>query len=412
MPTAALDEVPTTKRRLQLGRAAGFAAVAYAFLVAMLSTTLPTPLYSLYQAQYGFDQLMVTVIFAVYAAGVIASLLLFGRLSDQIGRRLVLLPGIALAMLSAGVFLAADGVGWLMLGRVLSGLSAGLFTGAATAALLDLANPANRQRATLIATVVNMGGLGCGALVAGLLAEWAGSPLTAPFWLDLALLIPAAIGLWLVPEMVARKAQPTLRPQRLRVPAAVRPTFVRAALAAFAGFAVLGVFTAVAPAFLGKVLGVTNHAVIGLVVFSVFAASSVGQIALDRIPDKARALQLGCVGLIIGMALLALGLDLESLTLLVIGGLAAGFGQGLSFRAGLASLSAESPADHRAEVVSSFFVVAYVAISIPVVGVGLLAQETNLRLAGTLFAGVVSLLALIVLWLLSRHRPGAAPAAA
>jgi MFS family permease len=389
-------------RRARLTRRGGFLVAAYAFAVAMLGTTLPTPLYGLYQEQLGFSELMVTVIFATYAVGVIASLLLFGRLSDEIGRRGALLPGLGLSALSAVAFLLAHGLAPLLVGRLLSGLSAGIFTGTATATLIDLAAPNRRARATLVATIANMGGLGCGPLLAGLLAQWAGSPLHVPFWVDLALLVPAAIGVWAMPEPVERKQRPRLRPQGLHVPAEIRATFVRAALAAFAGFAVLGLFTAVAPAFLGQVLGVESHAVVGLVVFSVFAASAAGQLALDRVPEGS-ALQIGCAALIAGMALLAAGLAASSLALLELGGLVAGLGQGLSFRAGLTAVNSESPDDRRAEVASSFFVVAYVAISIPVVGVGLLAQSAGLRTAGLVFAGVVAALSATALVLLARE---------
>jgi MFS family permease len=388
----------------RLSRRAAFPVAAYAFAVTMLGTTLPTPLYGLYQAEFGFSQLMITVIFATYAAGVIAALLLFGRLSDQIGRRGALLPGLALSALSAVAFLLADGLAPLLLGRVLSGLSAGIFTGTATATLLDLADPERRGRATLVATIANMGGLGCGPLLAGLIAEWSGSPLHLPFWVDLALLIPAAVGVWAMPETVERSAEPRLVPQGLHVPAEIRAVFVRASLAAFAGFAVLGLFTSVAPAFLAEVIGVSSHAVVGLVVFSVFAASAGGQLSLGTLVPESRALPVGCLGLIAGMALLALGLADSSLALLEAGGLVAGLGQGLSFRAGLGSVNAESPAEKRAEIASSFFVVAYVAISIPVVGVGLLTEAAGLRTAGLAFAGVVAALSAVVLALLARDR--------
>ena len=388
----------------RLGRRAAFAVVAYAFAVTMLGTTLPTPLYVLYQGEFGFSQLMITVIFATYACGVIAALLLFGRLSDQIGRRGALLPGLALSALSAVVFLLAQGLAPLLLGRILSGLSAGIFTGTATATLLDLADPENRGRATLVATIVNMGGLGCGPLLAGLIAEWSEAPLHVPFWVDLALLAFAAIGIWAIPEPVSRRVRPRLRPQGLHVPAEIRPIFVRAALAAFAGFAVLGLFTAVAPAFLGGVMGVSSHAVVGLVVFSVFAASTAGQISLGTLVPAERALPGGCAGLIVGMALLALGLADSSLPLLIGGGLLAGFGQGLSFRAGLGSVNAAAPEARRAEVASSFFVVAYVAISIPVVGEGLLSEATSLRTSGLIFAAAVAALSATVLVLLARER--------
>jgi MFS family permease len=333
---------------------------------------------------------------------VIASLLLFGRLSDQIGRRGVLLPGLAFSALSAVVFLLAQGLGPLLAGRVLSGLSAGIFTGTATAALLDFANPERRERATLVATLVNMGGLGCGPLLAGVLAQWTGSPLQLPFWVDLALLVPAAVGIWAMPEPVERRGRPRLRPQRLHVPAQMRPVFLRAALAAIAGFAVLGLFTAVAPAFLAQIVNVKSHATVGLVVFAVFAASAMGQVAVNWIPVRI-AMPAGCGLLIAGMALLATGLAASSLAPLVIGGLVAGFGQGLSFRSALSAVNANAPAEHRAEVASSFFVVAYAALSVPVVGEGLLAQTTSLRTAGLVFAAAVAALSALVLALLARQ---------
>lgn len=386
------------------------AATGFALSIAMMGTTLPTPLYALYRERFGFSELMITVIFATYAAGVIASLLLFGRLSDQVGRRRVLLPGLALAALSAIAFLLADGLAVLLVGRVLAGLSAGIFTGTATATLLDLAAPERRGRATLVATIANMGGLGSGPLLAGLLSQWAGSPLRLAFWVELALLVPAAIGIWAMPEPVVARSRPRLRPQALRIPTEMRATFVEAALAGFAGFAVLGLFTAVAPAFLGQELGVTSRAVVGLVVFAVFAASMVGQVVLEVVPE-AGAMPAGCLALIAGMGALALGLALSSLALLVLGGVIAGFGHGLVFRAGLTAVNARAPAAQRGEVASSFFVVMYAAISLPVIGEGILDQAVGLRPAGLTFAAAVAALSIVVLVLLGRERASAAAGA-
>lgn len=377
---------------------------AYAFAVTMVGTTLPTPLYSLYRVKFGFSVLMITVIFATYAVGVIAALVLVGRLSDEIGRRPVLLAGIAVSALSAIAFLLADGLVPLLVGRAISGVSAGIFTGTATATLVDLAPEGRPERGTLVATLVNMGGLGCGPLLAGLLAQFAGSPLRLPFWVDLALLAPAALGVLGMPEPVKLSAHPRLRPQKPSVPAEVRPIFIRAALAGFAGFAVTGLFTAVSPAFLGETLHVTSHAVVGLVVFGVFAASAAGQLMEGMVAERV-ALPAGCAVLIAGMGVLAIGLAISSLALLVLGGLIAGVGQGLSFRAGLSAVNAGSPPDQRAEVASSFFVVAYVALSVPVIGVGVLAQAAGLRSAGLVFAAVVAALAALALVLLLPRRP-------
>jgi MFS family permease len=160
----------------------------------------------------------------------------------------------------------------------------------------------------------------------------------------------------------------------------------------------------VAPAFLGQELGVTSRAVIGLVVFAVFAASTAGQVSLEFVPERV-AIPAGAGGLIAGMGFLALGLAASSLALLVIGGVIAGFGQGLSFRAGLAAVNERSPAAERGAVASSFFVVMYVAISLPVIGEGVLAQEIGLRAAGVTFAALAGILSAGVL-VLPRIRHG------
>ncbi len=379
-----------------------FVVVAYAFVVTMLGTTLPTPLYPLYQRTIGFSGLMITIIYAVYAVGVLVTLLLFGRLSDEIGRRRMLLSGLALSVLSAVAFVVQGGLLALFVGRVLSGLSAGIFTGTATATLLDLAPPHARGRATLVATVANMGGLGLGPLVCGLVSQYAGLPLRLIFLVDLALLTPAVVGVFLMAEPTQAAGRLRLHRPELAVPEGVRGAFIQASIAGFAGFVVLGLFTAVAPSALGQLLGLSNRAVIGADVFAVFAASTVGQLLLPLFSQRL-ALPLGCAGLIAGMGLVGAGLQAPSLMLFTAGGIVAGLGQGLSFRAGMTAVHALAPPERRGAVTSSFFVVLYVGLSIPVVGVGLAAQAYGLQTAGTACAVIVALLAAVTLASLIRR---------
>jgi MFS family permease len=393
-----------TAVRAPVERSLGFVFVSYAFIVAMMGTTLPTPLYPIYQQEIGFSSLLVTVIFATYAIGVIAALLLFGQLSDEIGRRWVLLAGLLLSAASALAFLFAGDLTLLFVGRALSGLSAGIITGTATATLVDLAPQDGQRRATLIAAGANMGGLGLGPLLAGVLSQYAVLPLRLVFIVDLFLLVPAVVGILMMPEPVEAKANVRLRPQGLRVPAQVRATFIRAAIPGFVGFAMIGLFTAVAPEFLNRTLHLPNHALTGLVVFAVFAFSTIGQLLLEHFPQHLR-LPAGSVGLMIGMALVASGLQAHSLALLVAGAVVSGLGQGLSFRAGLAAINAQSPSTQRGEIASSFFIVLYVALSIPVIGVGVAAQVFGLQMAGVAFSVIMAILALIALIILVT-RPG------
>ncbi|MEU0359845.1 MFS transporter [Streptomyces cyaneofuscatus] len=383
----------------------GCPAAAAVFAIGMAGTTLPTPLYGLYREELGFSELMVTVVFAVYALGVIATLLLAGNVSDETGRRPVLLAALGFSAASALCFLFEGGLPALFAGRLLSGFAAGLLSGAATVTVMELAPPGREAGAGLAATAANMGGLGCGPLLAGLLAEYAPRPLTLPFVAHLALVAVAAVLTWLLPETVTsrvRRFRP--HPQGLAVPPQVRGVFAPSALAAFAGFSLLGLFTAVAPAFVAETLDVHNLALTGLVVFSVFLASTAGQALMGRVGVR-RALPGGCFVLVVGLVLVAASLLLASLPLLVAGALCGGLGQGLAFRGAVTAISTAAPAEHRAATVSAFFVTAYLGISLPVVGVGALTLWLGLRNAGLTFAGCVLALALGVGLYLARRPP-------
>ncbi|WP_163722367.1 MFS transporter [Mycolicibacterium psychrotolerans] len=381
------------------------ALLAYAFAAIMVGTTLPTPMYALFAEDLHFQVLTTTVIFAAYAGGVLAALLAFGRWSDVVGRRPVLLAGIAFAAASAVVFVLADSVTELLIGRVLSGLSAGLFTGTATAAVIEAAPPAWRSRAAAVASVVNIGGLGLGPVLAGVLVQYAPRPLDLSFVVHLVLCAAAAVAVLCSPETSPREGR--LGVQRLAVPPEARSVFVVAALAAFAGFAVTGLFAAVAPSFVADVVGIGNHAVAGVIAGSVFLTSAVAQVAA-RTMDPGRAVAVGCAILIVGMAILALALHFSSLPGLIAAAVVAGVGQGISFSRGLAAVSDRTPAERRAEVSSTYFVIAYVAIAVPVVGEGLAAQAWGLRTSGVVFAVSVAVLAagcLVAILMRERARP-------
>jgi MFS family permease len=387
-----------------------FWLVAVALSVAMLGTTLPTPLYVIYQGELGFSTLMITLLFAAYAAGVLFALVAVGHASDDLGRRPLLLSGLAFAALSAVAFLLAHDLPLLFVGRVLSGFSAGIFIGSATATLVELAPRERGPQPTLVATAFNMGGLAIGPLLAGLLAQFAPLPLRLPFWIVLCLVLVAALAVWTIPETVPASERRSFRFSLPEVPPQVRATFVPAATAGFAGFAVLGLFAAVAPSFLGQVLHQPSHALSGAIVFAVFAASTLGQVAFaGRIGH--RSLEVGCALLIAGMGLLAASLAAESLALVIAAAIVAGLGQGLSFHEGLDAVNSRAPADRRAAVASSFFIVMYLGISVPVIGEGIAESGLGPRAAGIAFSVVVAAIAAVALATLTPSRRRSTPAA-
>ncbi|MCX4171076.1 MULTISPECIES: MFS transporter [Paraburkholderia] len=380
-----------------------FLAVALAFAINMMGTTLPTAIYRYYQLQYGFTPTIITVIYASYAIGVLGALLLVGNWSDQLGRRRMLLAGLFASAASALMFLLSDGLALLMLGRLLSGISAGIFTGTATVAVIELAPPAWRGKAMLAATASNMLGLGCGPLLSGILVELFPWPMRLPYAAHLALVGVAALVVLGVPETATMSARVKLGIQKISLPAEVRRAFIPAALAGFAGFVVVGFFAAVAPQLIRVVLGFHSGIVTGAIVFLLFACSALGQIVQTVITARWRQAA-GCVGLVVGLICVGLCVPERSLGALLLGTALAGIGQGISFRAGLGEIASAAPAHRRAEVTSSFFVVLYVAISLPVIGLGIAVQLADIQRATLLFVGLTIVLVLIALLLLMREQ--------
>lgn len=378
------------------------ALVALAFFVVMLGNTLPTPLYPHYQQRYGWSVLTITIIFGVYAVAVVGGLMLIGRLSDYVGRRPVLIPGVLLSAASAALFLVAGDLWLILVGRVLSGFSAAVFTGTATAALVDLM-PDRRPTATVIAVAANLGGLGAGQLVSGIIADHVSRPLEVPYAVDLGLCAPALLAILAVPRHHAQRSG-RWRPQRFSVPPAVRRAFIPAAVAGSCGFAVFGLYGAVVPGLLAHQFHISAATVVGVIVFVLMLAALGGQL-LTRRMAASLALPLGCVTLIVGAGLLGLSVAANALVPLVIAALLIGLAEGLVIGAGLAHINRLAPAEQRGEVASNYFVVLYIGLALPVIGVGALAGPWGARTASLVLTLIVALaVAAVLVALLRRQR--------
>ncbi|WP_235022949.1 MFS transporter [Amycolatopsis alkalitolerans] len=369
----------------------GFWLVAYTFAVTMAFSAAPAPLYVLYQAKDGFGPFTVTLIFAAYALGVIASLFLAGHISDWTGRRRVLIPAVLINVLAGVMFLAWSSVPVLLVARFVSGISIGMLTATATAHLTELhlaARPgASRTRADLVATAANLGGIGLGPLVSGLLAQYAGDPLHVPYLVFQALMLIGAAGVMLAPETVER-TRFRYRPQRVSVPRAARGRFYAAGAAALAQFAVFGLFTSLAPAFLANVLHQHSHALAGVTAFAVFAAGATGQILLARAGLR-RQLGYGLGFLVVGIVALTVAVQLPSLALFLVGGVLAGGGAGAAFKGCVSIVLSVAPPEGRGEALAGLFLAAYVGLAVPVVALGLATQLVSLQVALAGFAVVL-----------------------
>jgi MFS family permease len=389
-------------------------AILFANLVLLLGGTLPSPLYPLYEAGFHFGPAMLTIVYASYAAGTLGALLLVGRVSDQAGRRPVLLVAIGIAVLSTITFLFAQGVGMLLLGRVLSGLSVGLTASTAAAYLVELGR--DRRRAAVIAAIANLAGLGLGPLLSGLLGQFAPFPTHLTYAVLLVLLGLAALAVLSAPETVVDRPRGgfRLRPQLPGLPEGMARTFFASALAVVAGFALLGLLTALIPTFLQALLQRPGPAVTGLMVSLLFVAGTLAQLGLRSV-DPRRTVLAGLSLLAPALALVVAALYLNAFPLLLTGAVLGGAAVGLAMMGGQTRLNAAAPPARRAEVLTGFFVASYVGISLPVVGVGLLSARVGLAAAVLAMGmGVVVLMAASATLLLRRsnrdHALGEQPA--
>jgi predicted MFS family arabinose efflux permease len=372
----------------------GFWGVFALFLSVMAFSTVPTPLYPIYAATEGFGSSTVSMIFAAYALGVLLSLLFLGHISDWYGRKIMLFGALGVAVVADVVFLTGTDVLTLVIARFVSGIAVGMLTATATATMTALyrqAKPdASPVLAGTLAIVANIGGLGVGPLVSGVLAAFFPAPLVVPyvvFGVALLLTVPALI---FTPEPVDTSVPTRYRPQKLAVPHGARTQFWSGIALGFVSFAVFGLFTSLAPSLLSSSFGIHSPFVAGITAFAVFASAAVAQAAFTRIRLEVGT-WLGAGLLIVGLGLIALQMIAPSYTLFLVAGIVAGAGSGLAFKASMAEISRTAEPASRAGALANLFLGSYLGLSVPVLGLGALAAAVTLPIAITLFAGVLAI---------------------
>jgi MFS family permease len=354
-------------------RKLGFWLIGYVFAITIMGSSLPAPLYVIYEHQWHVAPEIVTFIYAVAAAAVLCTLLLAGQASDQAGRRPVMAVAVALSMGSAAVFTLATSATWLYFARFLSGLASGLITGAATAALTETIRPEDARRASLVAATANLGGAGLGPLHSGLLADFTPRPTVLPFEVYLILLATAALALAFAPETVPRREKLRLGFTGLGVPRHGRNEFLAAGMGVFAAYALIGLFTSLTPAFADNILHRDDFAISGGISSLLFATACVAAVGLAWF--NSRPVMLIGLGLLMaGLPFIVVGLAVQSLGLFVGGALVDGAAVGAIVVSSLSITNRLSSPQTRARVISTYFVFAFSGLIVPVIGIGIAAQ--------------------------------------
>jgi MFS family permease len=352
----ATSERPTANSR-SLPRPVAFWVVAFATAAFTAASSAPSPLYAVYQAEFKFSEFTLTLIFAIYVFALLMSLLTVGRLSDYVGRRVVFAGALLMEAGAMAMFVAADGVGWLLCARIVQGLATGGAIGVGGAYLLDLQPSDGSRLGSLVNSVAPTFGFGFGAIVTGLLVGYAPDPTRLIFAILMGLFVALVLATLMLPETVSHVpgALAALRPE-IAVPTRARRAFAGAVPTMVSTWALGGLILSLGGSLLATVFGQTNHAVIGLVIglFPVSAAA---------------------------------------VALFVIASIVAAAGLGSGFLGSIRAVSQLAEPHERAALLSAVYVVTYLAFSLPALLAGVLTTYIGLRDTSFAYGGFVALVA-------------------
>ncbi|MFP1742649.1 MFS transporter [Lonsdalea quercina] len=359
--------------------------------VLMLSNS-PTPLYLHWQQQLGFSSGMLTVIFALYIAGLLGTLLVAGQLSDRYGRKLVLVPGLLAALVACLLFASASSIVMLAIGRLLTGIAVGVIVSAGMAAVVDVGGAEHKRLAALLASVAMVLGAGLGPLLAGGLAQTLAQPVLPIFGVEMLVLL-CALGIvgWLPLRRPVASG-----PARIRLPTVPEANRrqVACGIATFGpGITATSFVLSLGPSLLSLLLDERSPLLAGGMACAMFLTATGVQFAVRRWPIP-RIFAASAAATVLSMVGLALAIHASLVLALVASALLAGAGQGLGQLGGLTLIGLHVPDSHRAQANAVLNIGGYIPAGLLPVAAGYLVDAVGLTSGATLFALVLTAAAL------------------
>lgn len=337
----------------------------------MIASFTPTPLYPLYQEQWGLTDGYIGIAFTAYPVSVVLTLIFLGGLSDRFGRRNVLILGLVVLAIALIVLASATYYPLLILGRFVQGIGAALATGAGAATLME-SHPGGISRGSFVNTLSVAGGSAVGPLLAGLLAGVTTIPLVAPYLVILALLSVPLIMLFKSREVVSKSPDArVIRP--IRIPRQIWAAFSVAGATVLGTnicMAIYGSFGSIIAATVGWDSELLRGLLVSLVLVMLAAVQPFGRHLTVEI-----AIYAGISACATGWALVTIAAAMSFVPLMVFGSMVVGGGAGMSLMGSAALVGKISPIDRRAEVYSAYLIVAFTALGVtaliagPVIGV-------------------------------------------
>ncbi len=377
--------------RFSVPRAAGFWILAGLFLILFFASSAASPLYGVYQVRFHFSAATLTAVFAVYVLVLLVTLLVFGSLSDYLGRLPVIITALVFSAAACVVFLIAHGVGALYLARSLQGVATGLASGAIGAALIDL-QPEGSQRAPLVTSAFSTLGLALGSLITSVLVQYGPAPTHLIWWALLAVFAVTVVIVPAITEPGSRRAGvlSSLRPQ-VAVPRQARGAFATALPSLVAIWALGGLYLSLGPSLAAQATRSSNLLAGGLVIFLLFGAAAAAAYTLRSIGGRT-AMLVGCLILLAGVARTIVAIATTTAAVLFVGTAVAGTGFGLVYLGSFRTITALAAPDQRGGLVAATYLVGYLAFSIPALIAGVATTKVGLHSTALVYSAVVAAL--------------------
>ena len=378
--------------------------------LALWASAAPTVVYPLYAAEWQVTPSVTTAIFAIYPVVLVPVLIVFGNLSDFIGRRAVILIGLAALGVGSVAFGLAPDLTWVFIGRALMGIGVGLSLSPATAAMVEFGGADGPRRASSTTTAATATGLALATVVGGALVQYAPWPLHLSFWVLTAITAIVAVFAAALPRHTRDEAAGPWRPRLPRMPRGERPSFVAGTLGISAAYAMGAIFLALGAQIARDLVGSDNVFVDGAIIS--LSAVVIGVVAvLARGLRPRLAVTLGPLLAIAGLGLLIVSGLSHSLPAFLASSIVAGAGYALMFSGGLGLVTRSAPVHERAAVISAAYVVGYLLQAAAALGLGALATASGLQVALDVGAPLILLLGVAALVVANLPRRAAALAA-
>jgi MFS family permease len=377
--------------RFVLGRRASLLVSAGVVSHTLWTSAAPALTYGLYAREWHLSHTVTAGIFAIYPIGVVVTLVGFGGISDQIGRRATMLAGLFASLAGALLFAVAPDVWWIFAARALMGIGVGLAAGPSTAAILEFSRPERARSAASVTMGAQAVGFAAALLLGGALTEYGPWPTRLCFWVLALFLITLLIGTRLLPRRTPGGVGGDWRSRMPSVPRQVRRAFAvssTAMLAAYAfGVLVLSLGGQVEHDLIGSPNAFLNSVVLSLFPFVMGATGIVARSLSSR-----AALIVGALISCSGMVLLILAVSLRDLVIYLLATAAAGAAYSLLFVGGLQVINTAAPESNRGGMLSALYLLGYLSMGALALVLGAIATTKGLGFAVALGAAAIVLM--------------------